>query len=65
MKQALFGLAAGILTFAAIGCGNEASDEQETGKKSQDKFEMSGDSGADAAGGGSAKSGADIEAGDS
>lgn len=65
MKRALQVLAAGVLAIAAFGCRSEESSEAPTGTKSQDKFEMSGDSGADKAGGGSAKAGSESEAGDS
>lgn len=66
MKQSFLLLAAGALLLSALGCGNNETDEAPTGTKSNDKFEMSGEAGADATGGGaaSAKAGSDAESGD-
>lgn len=63
MKRFALAVLAGL---AALGCNGREADEAPTGAKSQDKFEMSGNAGADTTGGGgnSAKAGSESESSD-
>lgn len=66
MKRSLAGLTVATLAIGLFGCSGGESDEAATATKSNEKFEMSGEAGADTTGGGggSAKAGSDSESSD-